>query len=81
MSGLLNKAKEATGGQSTNNASNNPGTATGGQNEDYGDKGLDAVEHKEGVSLDRSTNERITDGAREGFESETGKDVPSKFSN
>jgi len=53
----------------------------GGQQEDYVDKGLDMAEKKEGVNLDRSTNEKITDTAREGFESITGKDVPDKFSN
>jgi len=29
----------------------------------------------------RSTNEKITDGAREQFEKATGKNVPDKFSN
>ncbi|KAE9406916.1 hypothetical protein BT96DRAFT_987174 [Gymnopus androsaceus JB14] len=51
------------------------------QSEDYGDKGLDMLEKKEGMNLSRSTNEKITDTAREGFEKVTGKEVPSKWSN
>ncbi|KUL91986.1 hypothetical protein ZTR_01193 [Talaromyces verruculosus] len=56
------------------------------QNEDYLDKGLDFVEKKFGQGkVDpakmRSTNEKITDGARSMFEKMTGKDVPDKFSN
>ncbi|RAO64901.1 uncharacterized protein BHQ10_000913 [Talaromyces amestolkiae] len=56
------------------------------QNEDYVDKGLDFAEKKYGQGkIDpakmRSTNEKITDGARNLFEKVTGKDVPSKFSN
>ncbi|KZF24693.1 hypothetical protein L228DRAFT_267005 [Xylona heveae TC161] len=53
------------------------------QQEDYVDKGLDAVEKKygHGQTLDRSTNEKITDGARGVFEKFTGKKVPEKFSN
>ncbi|KXL42939.1 hypothetical protein M433DRAFT_82008 [Acidomyces richmondensis BFW] len=60
-----------------------------GQQEDYVDKGLDAVEKKVGQSTGhsvdpnkmRSTNEKITDKARDMFEKATGKDVPSKVSN
>ncbi|KAJ3755984.1 hypothetical protein EV360DRAFT_85380 [Lentinula raphanica] len=58
------------------------GSVTGQQqSEDYGDKGLDALEKKEGINLSRNTNEKITDTVREGFEKVTGKDVPSKWSN
>jgi len=68
------------------------GSSGGGQQaanpggEDYGDKGLDAIEKKFGEGkVDpnkmRSTNEKITDGAREQFEKLTGKNVPEKFSN
>ncbi|KAF5378944.1 hypothetical protein D9757_008710 [Collybiopsis confluens] len=73
------------------NAYQNQQSSTTGQqqSEDYGDKGmlvnpfprLDALEKKEGLNLGRSTNEKVTDTAREGFEKITGKDVPSKFSN
>ncbi|KAL1301640.1 hypothetical protein AAFC00_005863 [Neodothiora populina] len=52
--------------------------------EDYLDKGLDAVEKKYGgkdPSAMRSTNEKITDKARGLFEKATGKNVPDKVSN
>nr|POE99342.1 hypothetical protein CFP56_52735 [Quercus suber] len=58
--------------------------------EDYGDKGLDAVEKKFGGQIGhgvndpakmRSTNEKITDKARGMFEKATGKNVPDKVSN
>ncbi|KAF9059051.1 hypothetical protein BDP27DRAFT_1239610 [Rhodocollybia butyracea] len=42
------------------------------QNEDYGDKGLDFLEKKSGHTLNRNTNEKITDGARNQFEKMTG---------
>jgi hypothetical protein len=62
------------------------GAAGNAQQEDYLDKGLDAVEKKFGQGKvdpgkERSVNEKITDGARNMFEKATGKDVPSKFSN
>ncbi|KAL1630913.1 hypothetical protein SLS56_004726 [Neofusicoccum ribis] len=69
------------GGSSTSN------TSGGAQNEDYLDKGLDATEKKYGGSMGQNTeknramNEKITDTAREKFESLTGKNVPDKFSN
>ncbi|KAL1639509.1 hypothetical protein SLS58_007941 [Diplodia intermedia] len=68
-------------GSSSNNK------ASGNQNEDYLDKGLDAAEKKYGGSMGEDTqkhramNEKITDGIRDKFESATGKDVPDKFSN
>ncbi|KAL0259909.1 hypothetical protein SLS55_005652 [Diplodia seriata] len=68
-------------GSSSNNK------ASGNQNEDYLDKGLDAAEKKWGGSMGedtqkhRAVNEKITDGIRDKFESATGKDVPDKFSN
>ncbi|KAB8264905.1 hypothetical protein BDV32DRAFT_144939 [Aspergillus pseudonomiae] len=62
--------------------------AGGVQNEDYVDRGLDSLENKYGHGkIDphnpkvRQTNERITDSARNKFESATGKHVPSKISN
>lgn len=64
---------------------NNQGQAAG-QQEDYLDKGLDAVEKKFGdgkidPAKSRSMNEKITDGARNMFEKATGKHVPDKVSN
>ncbi|KZV77368.1 hypothetical protein PENSPDRAFT_679540 [Peniophora sp. CONT] len=65
---------------STEQTQNNTGMQSTG-NEDYGDKGLDAIEKKEGLPENRGLNEKITDGARGAFEKETGVDVPDKFSN
>ncbi|KAF2267641.1 hypothetical protein CC78DRAFT_577023 [Lojkania enalia] len=70
---------------SSNQATNNPSSASN-QNEDYLDKGLDAVEKKFGGSWgqdtekNRAMNEKITDGARNMFEKATGKEVPEKVS-
>lgn len=68
------------------NTQNTSNVNTG--NEDYLDKGLDAVEKKFGgqyglgdPAKSRSVNEKITDGARNLFEKATGKNVPEKFSN
>ncbi|KAF2764291.1 hypothetical protein EJ03DRAFT_355890 [Teratosphaeria nubilosa] len=68
-----------------------PGQQAGGAagQEDYMDKGLDAVEKKVGTSTGhqmdpnkmRSTNEKITDKARNMFEKATGANVPDKVSN
>jgi len=72
--------------QQQNTTGNDAGQATQQTNnnnsqEDYGDKGLDFVEKKSGHTLGRSTNEKITDGARGLFEKVTGKQVDSKYSN
>lgn len=70
-----------------NNTTGNQATSSNPQNEDYLDKGLDAVEKKFGGSWGQNTqknrniNEKITDGARNMFEKATGKKVPEKFSN
>ncbi|KAF7715304.1 Uncharacterized protein PECH_007284 [Penicillium ucsense] len=78
LSGLASKlgGSSHSGGQQNSNA----------QNEDYVDKALDSAERKYGgghvdPAKMRSTNEKITDTAREQFEGATGKDVPSKISN
>ncbi|EXJ85742.1 hypothetical protein A1O1_06110 [Capronia coronata CBS 617.96] len=66
---------------------NTQGSAAGSnQQEDYLDKGLDAAEKKFGQgkvdpTKQRSTNEKITDKARDLFEKTTGKNIPDKFSN
>ncbi|KAF3390338.1 hypothetical protein F1880_009422 [Penicillium rolfsii] len=80
LSGLASKL----GGGSSSNNSAQPNQAAG--NEDYLDKALDSAERKYGggkvdPAKMRSTNEKITDGAREQFEKLTGKHVPEKFSN
>ncbi|KAJ5730454.1 uncharacterized protein N7483_004962 [Penicillium malachiteum] len=82
LSGLASKL----GGGSSSSSGSNSNQASG--NEDYLDKGLDSLESKFGggkvdphSSKMRETNEKITDTAREKFESLTGKKVPEKFSN
>ncbi|CAF9907141.1 hypothetical protein IMSHALPRED_005449 [Imshaugia aleurites] len=51
--------------------------------EDYMDKGLDAVEKKFGADTSklRATNEKITDFVRKMIEKVTGKKMPAKWSN
>ncbi|KAJ6556056.1 hypothetical protein B0H19DRAFT_1151859 [Mycena capillaripes] len=79
MSGILNEGKELL---SNNSGSNNNTSTQGNQgSEDYVDKGLDAVEKKEGIPDNRGVNEKITDGARGEFENVTGDNVSSKISN
>ncbi|KAH1522874.1 hypothetical protein KXX29_009365 [Aspergillus fumigatus] len=81
---LAGLASKLGGSQST------PANQTQGepqsQQEDLLDKGLDALEQRlGGGKIDpaqlRSTNEKITDAAREQFEKATGYKVPEKFSN
>jgi len=69
------------GQQQQGQGTTNTGNASNTQGEDYGDKGLDFIEKKSGHSMGRSTNEKITDGARGMFEKATGKNVPEKYSN
>ncbi|KAJ5572415.1 hypothetical protein N7450_009399 [Penicillium hetheringtonii] len=85
MDKLSGLASKLGGGSKKESSSGSSGSA--GQ-EDYLDKGLDALESKfGGGKVDphsdkmRQTNEKITDGAREQFEKSTGKHVPEKFSN
>ncbi|KAL5354960.1 hypothetical protein BJX96DRAFT_140420 [Aspergillus floccosus] len=80
LSGLASKLGGGSKGESHSS------TSSGGK--DYLDKALDSVEQKfGGGKVDpnsnkmRQTNEKITDTAREKFESMTGKKVPEKFSN
>ncbi|KAJ6463610.1 hypothetical protein C8R47DRAFT_1225098 [Mycena vitilis] len=79
MSGLINEGKELMGNNSGNDNTMSTQGNQGG--EDYVDKGLDAVEKKEGLPDNRAVNEKITDGARNEFENVTGDDVSSKISN
>ncbi|KAJ5517919.1 hypothetical protein LT330_009936 [Penicillium expansum] len=51
------------------------------QNDDYVDKAFAAGVKKSGYNLDRSAQEKITDGAREAYEKVTGKHVSEKISN
>ncbi|KAK5364968.1 hypothetical protein LTR20_008904 [Exophiala xenobiotica] len=62
---------------------NNAGQPAG-QQEDYLDKGLDAAEKRFGQgkvdpTKQRSTNEKVTDKARDLFEKATGKNIPDKY--
>ncbi|KAJ3768380.1 hypothetical protein FB446DRAFT_279280 [Lentinula raphanica] len=84
MSSFLNKltnnaATNTTAG--TNDVNSTGAMAGSNQQEDYGDKALDFIEKKTGHTLNRDTNEKITDGLRNQYEKMTGKTVPSKVSN
>ncbi|CAD6443232.1 f94fd24e-35be-4c42-a7b2-1ab905a3feaa [Sclerotinia trifoliorum] len=83
---FVNKAKDAiksssSGSTGTTNTNTNTNTASGAGKEDYGDKGLSFLEKKTGHTLSRDQNEKITDGARNLYEKQTGSKVNSKFSN
>ncbi|KAI4151442.1 MAG: hypothetical protein L6R39_002040 [Caloplaca ligustica] len=72
---------------------NNNQAPAGGDNRDYLDKGLDALQKKipgkagdrfrdpNATQKNRAMNEKITDFFRKQFEKMTGKKVPGKFSN
>ncbi|TQS32618.1 hypothetical protein Golomagni_07060 [Golovinomyces magnicellulatus] len=77
-----NNNQQQQGGDNNNQNNNqNNQNNNNDQQEDYLDKGFDAISKKTGHTFDRQTSEKITDGAREGFEKLTGKKVPEKFSN
>ncbi|KAI0429158.1 hypothetical protein F5Y09DRAFT_269049 [Xylaria sp. FL1042] len=58
-----------------------PGASSGGQQEDYGDKGAEYINKKYmGDKLSSDQREQITDAGRQGFEKATGQKVPEKFS-
>ncbi|GAW19061.1 hypothetical protein EKO27_g4518 [Xylaria grammica] len=79
MDALKNFANK---GQSGAAGTSNTAPAAGAQKDDYGDKAAAFLNKKyNNDKLDRSQLEKITDGAREGFEKVTGKHVPEKFSN
>ncbi|KAI0513330.1 hypothetical protein F5B22DRAFT_612093 [Xylaria bambusicola] len=79
MDALKNLGGNKGQGMTSNQATTAP---AGGQKDDYGDKAAQYLNHKyNNDKLDRSQMEKITDGAREGFEKLTGKNVPSKISN
>ncbi|KAJ7659249.1 hypothetical protein DFH06DRAFT_1195358 [Mycena polygramma] len=81
MSGLINEGKELMGNSGSSGNDNTMSTQGNQGGEDYVDKGLDAVEKKEGLPDNRAVNEKITDGARDEFENVTGDNVSSKISN
>ncbi|GIJ88069.1 hypothetical protein Asppvi_006985 [Aspergillus pseudoviridinutans] len=81
LSGLASKL----GGSNSASANQTQGQPQG-QREDYVDRGLDYAEQRVGggkvdSAKMRSTNEKITDTAREKFEKATGRKVPEKISN
>ncbi|KAJ5626246.1 hypothetical protein N7510_002555 [Penicillium lagena] len=81
MDKLSGLASKLGGGSKTSG-----GSSSSSGNEDYVDKALDQAEGKfSGGKADpakmRSTNEKITDTAREQFEKATGKNIPDKVSN
>ncbi|RJE21657.1 hypothetical protein PHISCL_05997 [Aspergillus sclerotialis] len=80
LSGLASKLSGDKSEQSSSTQSSS------NQQEDYLDKALDKAEERfGGGKIDpekmRDKNEKITDAAREKFESATGHKVPEKFSN
>jgi len=76
---FLKKLEGAASGQSQPQSTNAPQQSNNGADqEDYLDKGLDAVEKKLGHTQSRETNEKITDAARGLFEKATGKKVDPK---
>jgi len=93
--GLVDKIKDQVGGSGTQGehgagkagqTSGGAGGVTGGASsssgqEDYVDKALDFAEQKTGHTMDRNTNEKITDNARNLYEKGTGQKVNPKFSN
>ncbi|CAK49045.1 hypothetical protein CBS63078_6065 [Aspergillus niger] len=86
MDKLSGLASKLGGGNKSGGDAQGSGSSGNQGQEDYLDKGLDSVEQKfGGGKIDpqkmRSTNEKITDTARNQFESATGKKVPEKFSN
>ncbi|CEJ94835.1 hypothetical protein VHEMI10344 [[Torrubiella] hemipterigena] len=58
-----------------------PPAQGGAGQQDYVDKAFDFVAKKSGHTIDRDTEEKITDQGRAMFEKATGKKVPEKFSN
>ncbi|KAF1984540.1 hypothetical protein K402DRAFT_395559 [Aulographum hederae CBS 113979] len=79
MDKLKNMASSMGGGSSNTGGSSSTGNNAG--KEDYVDKGLDALEKKTGYSQSRETNEKMTDGARDLYEKQTGSKVSDKISN
>ncbi|KAJ6022746.1 hypothetical protein N7460_013141 [Penicillium canescens] len=63
---FLKKAAEKATGGSEHKQENNQ------QNDDYVDKAFAAGAKKSGYNLDRNTQEKVTDGAREAYEKFTG---------
>ncbi|KAI1264769.1 hypothetical protein F5Y18DRAFT_78493 [Xylariaceae sp. FL1019] len=79
LKNFANSAKESTGSGNTNT---NTSTSSTGQTSDYGDKGAEYINKKyNNDSMSKDQLEKITDGAREGFEKISGKDIPDKYSN
>ncbi|EEY17138.1 hypothetical protein D7B24_001230 [Verticillium nonalfalfae] len=56
-------------------------TQGGAGKQDYVDKAFDAGVKKSGHSMDRNTQEKVTDAGRGMFEKQTGKNVPHNVSN
>ncbi|KAF4764139.1 hypothetical protein N7455_011064 [Penicillium solitum] len=74
---FVKKAVSSAGG----NKEDKPAQNNTQQNDDYVDKAFGAGVKKSGYNLDRSTQEKITDGARSAYEKATGKHVSEKISN
>ncbi|KAG9251070.1 uncharacterized protein F5Z01DRAFT_664516 [Emericellopsis atlantica] len=76
---FVKKAASSMGGSSENK--DNKSENKGQQKDDYGDKAFSAVNDKAGWGISKENQEKITDGAREGYEKYSGSQVPDKYSN
>merc|ERR1712000_142241 len=78
--GFVKKAASSMGG-SSENKDNNKSDNKSQQKDDYGDKAFSALNDKAGWGMSKENQEKITDGAREGYEKYSGSQVPEKYSN
>ncbi|KAI6778433.1 uncharacterized protein J7T54_005339 [Emericellopsis cladophorae] len=76
---FVKKAASSMGGSSENK--DNKSENKSQQKDDYGDKAFSAVNDKAGWGISKDNQEKITDGAREGYEKYSGSQVPDKYSN
>ncbi|PHH75332.1 hypothetical protein CDD80_2463 [Ophiocordyceps camponoti-rufipedis] len=75
---FVKKAADSVKGSS---GSGNAGNNQGGEKMDYVDKAFNTATQKSGHSMDRNTQEKITDAGRNAYEKATGKKVNPKISN
>ncbi|KAJ5795147.1 hypothetical protein N7457_001746 [Penicillium paradoxum] len=78
---FIKNAVSKASGDHEDKAQNKPQQDKPQQTDDYLDKAFAAGVKKAGYNLDRDTQEKITDGAREAYEKFTGKHISEKFSN
>ncbi|KAH7322633.1 hypothetical protein B0I35DRAFT_476565 [Stachybotrys elegans] len=78
MDFIKDAVSKATSGSGNKDANQNK---TGDGQMDFIDKAWDAASKKAGHDFDRSTDEKITDAARDAYKKYSGKDVSDKISN